>query len=337
MKRSHFLIGLLFFFLGGCQSQNPQSDILEKATGLSHVVFEFSLDEVQEKREGTIFSFEVMDLDSHPNEITSQTLSNRLIGQYQTIINFETNHFVGSYFDIRNDFFDSSIDVYFEGYQSVRNRLLHSLSAFGLEKIQVSESYSLTLERMKEQFLFYLNLIYGEELAQSFPLDESELELAIKKNDFDEESMRENNKMSWTEEDEAYLFFLRQVKDEIPIFNQERRISPPGRADFIPRMVVLLTQHGNYPVFHNVMKNFTPLATVEFIGKESALEILVEDLQQSLAIADIRFISMELVYISFDSETIRPAWVFGGIDNSYELPDNFFVVIDAETGEIRYD
>ena len=219
--------------------------------------------------------------------------------------------------DDKHDF-ASFADLAFEPYAKARDAVTEQLTKAGFPDMEIVETYSLDLGTMQRHQTQYL-----KDYSDQFP-----------------ETADEVRKLTYTEEDEAYLFLYRQMVDGIPLANT------PWLAFGIDTFVtytsvsVLYTKDGIRDIQSHMF--FTPGAGAEseLIGGAEACQRLIDTYAQSILETDTRVESMELNYVAVATDRgyeLIPAWLFRvAILTEYqgETYDRYtFFVLNACTGE----
>lgn len=226
--------------------------------------------------------------------------------------------------------FRSETDLPFMNFADVRAALLDLLQQTGFPEMAISETYTLDLATIEEQYDRFL-----EESAVLYP-------------------EREVSDYTWSETDTGYLFLMRQLIDQIPVLDQGWQgqgasTSPAGDPMPASRTRVYWTRDGMASIRAYSLYELLESGPEEpLIGPAQALQVLLADLSEIIISRPTWLASVELCYVSVpasqskDRFTLLPAWVFclgeeltiDGTDGQSRetLIDYAYVVIDAISG-----
>ncbi|WP_078554383.1 hypothetical protein [Bacillus alkalicellulosilyticus] len=217
--------------------------------------------------------------------------------------------------------YSSYEDLAFLPFQDALSEVENTLATLGFPDMEVSEAYSLDVENMQKHY------------------------------DWNAEHLRTNDiepiEFTFSKEDEAYLFFFRQVIDEIPVIDviwQEGTrgagevTETPTSAIFSKEGLIELDSIGLYN-----LEGSSDL--YELLGASAALDILLADYSRKIMLQETIIDSMELCYVGVvehPNYKLIPAWVFV-IQEAREVEEEFaaislphsysYYVINAITGE----
>jgi len=231
-------------------------------------------------------------------------------------------------------FADLSFMSYKDALAEVKKLLCDTL---GFPELEVAEAYSMDLETMLEHYELYL------ESWSHFGGDKEEITL--------------------TKDDECYVFFFRQVIDDIPVINviwQGGRLanSAAGDSDSAIRIAagnpmpctsisVCYDRNGVRDIrAHGLYKIVESREDKPLVSAAKALQVVIDDYSEILLASETIVESMELYYVgipSADGYQLIPAWVFciakankwsspadGRVTPVYSYE---YYVVDAITGE----
>jgi len=228
----------------------------------------------------------------------------------------------------RNDY-KSYADLSFMPYADALAAVEEKLAAVGFPQIGMAEAYSMDVETMREHYALYLE-----------------------ENRNVEDRVED---LSWSQDDEGYLFHFRQLIDDIPVINvswQWGKGSDNGPAsNFMDptTITVIFTRDGITQLYAS---NLYDLAAAEsgeeqpLIGAAQALHVLLVEYGELLLEKGTRVVSAELCYVSIPAggaSELIPAWVFAtakpglfrdpvsGAEFSYDNYSQY--VVNAITGE----
>lgn len=241
-------------------------------------------------------------------------------------------------YNLKSDY-SSFTDLSFMGYEDVLaavEKVLYDILEF--PGLIVAETYSLDLDTMLEHYELYLKS------REHFGGEEEE-------------------EITLTKDDECYVFFFRQMIDDIPVINviwnggnltdSAADISKPSiqiaAGNVMPdtSVNVCYDKNGVRDIYaHNLYEIVESVEEKPLVSAAKALQVVIDDYSEILLASETIMESMELCYVAIPSEDsyqIIPAWVFCIAQNesrkdltgstkkpvfSYE-----FYVIDAMTGK----
>lgn len=223
-------------------------------------------------------------------------------------------------YDLKSNY-DSFTDLDFLPYEKALAEVEAILTTVGFPALEVAETYSLDLETMTHHYDLYL----------------------------ESQGNRDTDRFNWSKEDEAYLFFFRQIVDGIPLTNIQWKDSYLSQNDLTATSLAVFYAEDNQIDIR--AENF--LVVSESISEESlipptnALAKLINNYSEVLLSHEKKLLSMELSYVaSYKSNQeyqLVPAWVFElakKVDwnddrekDSIYINDYKYFVVNAVTGE----
>ncbi|NLO83087.1 MAG: hypothetical protein GX094_08550 [Clostridiales bacterium] len=241
-------------------------------------------------------------------------------------------------YNLKSDY-ASFADLSFMSYKDVLEAVEKLLSdTLGFPELEVAETYSLDLETMLKHYELYLKS------REHFGGEEEE-EILL------------------TKDDECYVFFFRQMIDDIPVINviwqggnltdSAADISKPSiqiaAGNVMPgtSVNVRYDRNGVRNIdAHNLYETVESVEEKPLISAAKALQVVIDDYSEILLASETIVESMELCYVAIssgDSYQLIPAWVFciAQDKSRKDLTDSAakpvfsyeFYVIDAMTGK----
>lgn len=186
--------------------------------------------------------------------------------------------------------YQSSADLAFTTYENALLKLEIIFEEIGLPDLDVTETYSLDLETMKKHYDAYKKDVtkIGDHLIE----------------------------YQFSKEDEAYLFFLRQIIDDIPLSNVYWQSEIAEMNEIYSTSVdALVNKKGITSMSaNNLLDVKEKIEEHELINKVTSLKKLIEHYSNTLMMDETKVISMELSYVAIHIEENKyeliPAWIY---------------------------
>lgn len=219
-------------------------------------------------------------------------------------------------YDLNSDF-QTFVDLDFMSYDDAEQAILDWFAKTGIKDIETEVVYALDEETMNLHYKRYLD-VSGEESS-----------------------------IKWTKEEEAYLFHLKQVVDDIPLINQiwQKEVRK-GNEVTETVLDVIFNKHGVY--LSDIRQLYDVLESSEeqeLISSQEALQTLVEHYHSVIIATETTVDQMDLYYVGVvdgDHYQLIPAWVFRIAElkenaledgTSQKYYDYSFYVINAISGK----
>jgi hypothetical protein len=187
-------------------------------------------------------------------------------------------------------------DLSFKSYAEVLAEVEKQLYTIGFPKLEVAETYSMDLETMREHYALYV-----EENRNQEKLEE----------------------VSWSKDDEAYLFHFRQQINDVPVINISwewgKGASTGAAGNLMKYPIIDVTYTKNGLTYINASGLYDVAAAKGgeeklLIGAAEALQVVLDEYKELLLDEGTKVASAELVYVSIptgNAYELIPAWVFG--------------------------
>ena len=227
----------------------------------------------------------------------------------------------------RSDF-SSSANLSFMNYADALSNVEKQLYEVGFPKLRVVESYSLDLETLKKHCTYY----YEENINENEPQN-----------------------ISFSIDNESYLFHFQQLIDNIPIINvswewgKGTLTGANGNSMKYPIIDVIYGKDGIVDIRASSMFDIEEAKSIEkkpLIGVVSALQVMFHEYDELLLDKGTRVTSAELCYVAVPEDKsyeLIPAWTFSvakptvwsDSSNNAEIPfDNYSqYIVNAITGK----
>ncbi|GAE29746.1 hypothetical protein JCM9152_1126 [Halalkalibacter hemicellulosilyticusJCM 9152] len=254
---------------------------------------------------------------SYTNDLEHNTLYSRVASLSSDSPDLNTQLYE---YNLNSDF-ETFIDLDFLPYLDAKKEIKEQLSTVGFPEIELDVVFALD-EKMMD--------IHQERFLESTN-DEHELTV------FD-----------LSKDDEAYLFFFRQVIDNVPIINEVWSFDTREAVDpYEPSIMVLYNHNGMVHIDATYLYHILE-STEEFplIKEVEALDLIIDHFSSFIINKQTVIESMELNYVAVHGENefeLVPSWVFRlKIDDVYEDPIDHskhdvhtydYFVINAINGE----
>lgn len=233
-------------------------------------------------------------------------------------------------YDLKSDY-GSSVNLDFMDYTDALSGVEDILYAVGLPEVSVAETYSVDLDTMIEHYDLYLDS------RSSFGIDEEE------------------DKYTWSKDDEFYLFFFRQIVDDIPLVGVSwpQAKGMPGEENDNPNEIgytsidVLYSKEGIIDLTTiNMLDMIESGEEQPLINGSTALGSVIDSYSEILIGQKTELTSMELSYVTIlvgeNNYQLVPAWVFeiaeenewkDPVDDTTTTYDEYsYYVVNAMTG-----
>lgn len=226
---------------------------------------------------------------------------------------------------LRSDY-SSHADLSFQSYEEALNTVKRQLMTVGIPTIELGETYSLDLNTIQAHYDLYTK-----------------------------ESQDQQEHISWTKDDEAYLFHFRQMIDQIPVVNvpwewgKGAATGADGNIMKFPIIDATYTHDGIINIRASGIYDIDAAKAGEekpLISAAEAMQVMFKEYQGLLLDEGTEISSAELSYVSVPEDKsyqLIPAWVFGVAkptvwidpESKSELPYNNYseYVVNAITGE----
>lgn len=191
-------------------------------------------------------------------------------------------------------------DLSFQSYANALEAVDKQLYAIGFPKLGIAETYSMDVETMRKHYATYLEENHNQD--------------------------RQLGDVSWSKDDEGYLFHFRQLIDDIPVINvswewgKGTATGAAGNQMKYPILDVAYTKNGVTEIRASGLYDVAAAKGGEaqsLIGAADALQVMFNDYAQLLLDEGTKVSSAELVYVSIptgnrtgDTYELIPAWVF---------------------------
>lgn len=223
-----------------------------------------------------------------------------------------------------NSDYASQKDLDFLSYDDSLIDIKRTFDIVGMPQYDIDETYSLDLETIESHYALYLNRKAKE--------DESE-------------------NLSWTKDDECYIFSLRQLVDNIPIVNKVwqmpdgTKTSAWGNPMPPTSIYSLYNKTGITEISaNNIMNTTNEIGNSNLINVYEALNIIIEAYSQTILEDETSILSAELCYLSIPDGYIFelvPGWVFRSARNEERDGRTYtqykYDVVNAVTGKLYQD
>ena len=214
--------------------------------------------------------------------------------------------------------FSSFTDLPFMPYAQAYDDVSALLARTGFPDLEVVEAYSLDLDTLQRHHSLYIDYY----------------------NDIDSDLAMDEQARTYSEEDEAYLFFFRQMIDSIPLANMNWQTITFDTVPTETTIFVLYTRDGIRDTFSHNLYSPGEGAEHRLISSTRACQVLVDTYSQSIIDEDTSVESMELNYVATLTNSgfeLIPSWIFRivtstQVDGKAYYPNSYFV-LNACTGE----
>ncbi|MCT2536728.1 hypothetical protein NC661_14155 [Aquibacillus koreensis] len=233
---------------------------------------------------------------------------------YQTVANLDPTSTNQSPPYALNSDYQTFNDLSFLPYDEAEQDVLETFSSVGIKNLQTEVIYSLDQKTMNTHSTQYM------EAADE---DETQTE--------------------WTAEDEAYLFFLRQAVDNIPLANFIWQTEARGVNEATETVITAIyNKDGDQQLsatgVYDILSSSQPQ---DIIDHKDALNKIVEHYSSTILTNETTIYEQDLYYVGVvDGENYKliPAWVFQLVskqtdDKGKEYDEYSYFVINAISGE----
>lgn len=223
-----------------------------------------------------------------------------------------------------NSDYASYSDLEFSSYEEALTDIKNILTKAGMPQLEIDETYSLDLDTMMSHYELYLNNDLAEEEYKNF---------------------------NWSKDDEAYIFSMQQLVDNIPIVNKPWQM-PDGTKSSVwgnpmePTTLSLVYDKTGIREIsaYNILNIKSEIESSSLINLYEALHTLIEAYSLTILEDDIRITSAELCYLSIpkgDAVELIPGWVFRSTKpetiDGQTYSEYKYDVVNAVTGKLYQD
>jgi len=222
-----------------------------------------------------------------------------------------------------NSDYGSQIDLDFLPYEDALADIRKILKMAGIPAFDIDETYSLDLETILSHYRLYLENNMNEE----------------------------ERKLTWTKDDECYIFSLRQLVDNIPIVNKTWQMPDGTKASVWGNPMPAASIHLVYDKTgicdieaYNILRITDEKEKNKLISVYEALNTLIHDYSLTILEDEISIDSAELCYLIIPKDNMAelvPGWVFRSAKTEKTDGGNYiqykYDVVNAITGELYQD
>lgn len=219
----------------------------------------------------------------------------------------------------------SRSDLAFEPYEDAYTHTKNILDEAGVFPVKIDETYSLDLKTMKTHYQLFLD--------RGASVDE------------------QGENLQWTEDDEAYIFYMQQLVDDIPIINKPwempdgTKTSAFGNSMPVTEISLVYDRMGIRDMsVYNMVKVQNEMENHSLISVYEALNTLVEAYSLTIMEEDVKIISAELSYLSIPGAgkiELVPGWLFHSVKSEkvdgFTMTKNKYDIVNAVNGKFYED
>ncbi|GAF66845.1 ATP-dependent DNA ligase [Bacillus sp. TS-2] len=254
---------------------------------------------------------------SYHHDIERNALYSRIASLYTNIPNTTTQLFE---YDLNSDFLTFS-DLDFLPYLDAKEEIVEQLTNVGFPELELDVVFALDEEMMNTHQEKFLEVSTEETDSTVFEI---------------------------SKDDEAYLFFFRQLTNEIPIINEVWSFNSRDVTDpYEPFIAVLYSESGIIHIgatyLYQILESTEETALIE---EAEALQLIIDHYSSIIINQPTAIESMELNYVVIHGEDnfeLVPSWIFrlkiadiyeDPIDQSqHDVHSYDYFVINATNGE----